>query len=228
MVPEEHLTRVQGLNQMMQGALNIVSAPAGALLLAVLPVQGVLGIDVLTAVIAITIIFFIHVPQPENQRSQSAQTLREFNHEFQKDLKAGLRYVWSWPALMIIMVMAMFINLLLNPAFSLMPLLVTDHFGGDALHFFWPNYGLRSELSHPFQISANAAKEVGQFVALRDGQVGLRSQQLCRLRNFDNGAAVFLRECGKPDLDLPGVQIVFVLGEEFVEQLVGVAVTTLP
>lgn len=133
MVREKHLTRVQGLNQMMQGALNIVSAPVGALLLAVLPIQGILAIDVITAVIAITILFFIHVPQPENQRTQSAQTLREFSRAFQKDLKAGLRYVWSWPALMMIMVMAMIINLLLNPAFALLPLLVTDHFGGDAL-----------------------------------------------------------------------------------------------
>jgi DHA3 family macrolide efflux protein-like MFS transporter len=133
MVQERHLTRVQGLNQMMQGALNIVSAPVGALLLSVLPVQGVLAIDVVTAVIAITILFFINVPQPENHRAQSAKTLREFNREFTQDLKAGLRYVWSWPALMIIMVMAMIINLLLNPAFSLLPLLVTEHFGGDAL-----------------------------------------------------------------------------------------------
>ncbi len=133
MVPEEHLTRVQGLNQMIQGALSIVSAPVGALLLAVLPVQAILAIDVVTAVIAMTILFLIHVPQPDNFRTQAAQSLREFGREFRHDLQAGLRYVWSWPALMIIMGMAMVINLLLNPAFALLPLLVTGHFGGDAL-----------------------------------------------------------------------------------------------
>ena len=133
MVPEKHLTRVQGLNQTMQGALNIVSAPVGALLLAVLPVQGVLAIDVITAVFAIVPLLFIHVPQPENHRTQSAQNLKAFSQEFGQDLKAGLRYVWSWPAMMMIMVMAMIINLVLNPAFSLLPLLVTGHFNGDAL-----------------------------------------------------------------------------------------------
>ncbi len=133
MVPGKHLTRVQGMNQTMQGALNIVSAPVGALLLAVLPVQGVLAIDVITAVFAIVPLLFIHVPQPENQRTQSAQSLQAFSHEFGQDLKAGLRYVWSWPAMMMIMVMAMIINLVLNPAFSLLPLLVTGHFNGDAL-----------------------------------------------------------------------------------------------
>src|SRR5690606_38700927 len=33
MVPNEHLSRVQGLNQMLSGAMNIGSAPLGALLL---------------------------------------------------------------------------------------------------------------------------------------------------------------------------------------------------
>lgn len=41
MVPKEHLARVQGLNQMHQGGMNIVSAPLGALLLGWLPIQGV-------------------------------------------------------------------------------------------------------------------------------------------------------------------------------------------
>ena len=39
MVPKEQLTRVQGVNQMLQGALSIFAAPLGALLLAVLPLQ---------------------------------------------------------------------------------------------------------------------------------------------------------------------------------------------
>ena len=34
MVPEQHLTRIQGLNQGLQGLLNIVAAPLGAFLLA--------------------------------------------------------------------------------------------------------------------------------------------------------------------------------------------------
>jgi DHA3 family macrolide efflux protein-like MFS transporter len=38
---------------------------------------------------------------------------------------------------MIILVMAMVINFVVNPAFSLMPLLVTEHFGGEALQLGW-------------------------------------------------------------------------------------------
>ena len=66
MVPPEHLTRVQGLNQMLNGGLNIISAPLGALLLQLLPLQGVLMIDLVTAAIAITTVLLVRVPQPQH------------------------------------------------------------------------------------------------------------------------------------------------------------------
>ena len=58
MVPVEHLTRIQGINQMLTGGLNVVSAPLGAFLLDVLPLQGILAIDVATALLAIVPLLF--------------------------------------------------------------------------------------------------------------------------------------------------------------------------
>ncbi|MGW8226018.1 MAG: MFS transporter, partial [Anaerolineales bacterium] len=43
MVPEEQLTRVQGLNQLLQGLINIAAPVLGALLIAVLPLHAVLA-----------------------------------------------------------------------------------------------------------------------------------------------------------------------------------------
>jgi DHA3 family macrolide efflux protein-like MFS transporter len=134
MVPDEQLTRVQGLNQMLQGGMSIVSAPAGALLLDVLPVQGILAIDVGTALLAILPLLFIAIPQPERrQASAAAQQTASIWQEF----KIGLRYMWSWPALLMILCMATLINFLLTPASSLQPLLVTQHFNGTAIHLAW-------------------------------------------------------------------------------------------
>jgi DHA3 family macrolide efflux protein-like MFS transporter len=45
--------------------------------------------------------------------------------------------MFSWPGLLLIAVMAMVINLVLTPAFSLVPILVTKHFGGEALQLAW-------------------------------------------------------------------------------------------
>ena len=74
MVPVEQLTRVQGLNQLLSGGLNVVAAPLGALLLGILPMQGVLSIDVVTALFAILPLAFIHIPQPERSTASAEKT----------------------------------------------------------------------------------------------------------------------------------------------------------
>ncbi len=132
MVPERHLSRVEGLNQALQGLMNIVAPPLGALLLSLLPLQGVLAIDVGTAALAIAPLFFIAIPQPQRRSSQA-----QSKTSLWQDVGEGLRYVWSWPGLLGVGVMATLINFLFNPAFALLPLLVTQHFGGQALELGW-------------------------------------------------------------------------------------------
>jgi DHA3 family macrolide efflux protein-like MFS transporter len=129
MVPEEQLGRVSGLNQTLMGLMNILSPPLGALLLGILPLQGVLAIDVVTALVAILPLFFIPIPQPERRETETS----EQRFTLWGDVREGLQYVWGWPGLFMVLIMATLINFLLNPAFSLLPLLVTRHFGGDAL-----------------------------------------------------------------------------------------------
>jgi DHA3 family macrolide efflux protein-like MFS transporter len=129
MVPEEHLARVAGLNQALQGMGSIVAPPLGAVLLSVLPMQGVLAIDVVTAVLAITALFIVHVPQPE--RTEAATQASQ--PSMVADLREALRFLRTWPGILMIIVMSVLINLLIFPALSLQPLLVTEHFGGDAL-----------------------------------------------------------------------------------------------
>jgi len=134
MVPKEHLSRIQGLNQMLNGGMSIASAPLGALLMEVMPVQGILSIDVGTALLAILPLFFVAVPQPEKTQAAAPG---ESQGSVWAELRAGLKYVWGWPGLVMILIMATLINVLLNPAFALMPILITKHFGGGALQLAW-------------------------------------------------------------------------------------------
>ena len=134
MVPVEHLTRVQGINQMLNGGLNVISAPLGALLLSVLPMQGILAIDVVSALFAIVPLLFIRIPQPERHSSTEDDSTQE---TVWQGVKAGLRYVLGWPGLLIVGLMTVGINFTIIPAFSLMPLLVKEYFGGSAIHLSW-------------------------------------------------------------------------------------------
>ena len=135
MVPVENLTRIQGINQMLNGGMNIISAPLGALLLTILPLQGILAIDVVTALIAILPLFFIQIPQPE--RIEAVAVDNTTRTTVWQDFKAGLRYVLNWPGLVIVGLMTIVINFTIIPAFSLIPLMVKDYFGGNAIQLSW-------------------------------------------------------------------------------------------
>jgi DHA3 family macrolide efflux protein-like MFS transporter len=131
MVPVEQLTRIQGLNQLLNGGLNVVAAPIGAFLLGKLPMQGILAVDVVTALFAILPLVFIQVPQPERNAKAAKETT------VWADFKAGLRYMAAWPGLMIVGLMTVGINFTIIPAFALLPLMISDYFGGSAIHLGW-------------------------------------------------------------------------------------------
>jgi len=133
MIPKEHFSRIQGINQVLNGALNIGAAPLGALLIGLIPMQAILAIDVSTALLAIIPLCFISVPQPQKVDS----TTSEQKESFWNDLRAGFRYVWSLPGLLLLMIVAMLINLVITPAFSLIPILVSKHFEGGAMQLAW-------------------------------------------------------------------------------------------
>jgi len=132
MVPEEQLSRVAGMNQTLQGLCAIAMPPLGALLLGLLPMGGILLIDVATAMVAITPLLFLSVPQPERQDDQPISVRLVLG-----DMREGLRYLRGMPAILTVMAMSLLVNICLTPAFSLIPLLITQHHGGGAMQVAW-------------------------------------------------------------------------------------------
>jgi DHA3 family macrolide efflux protein-like MFS transporter len=126
MVPEKHLTRVAGLNQTLNGALNIVGPPLGALLMEVLLLYGVMLVDVGTAMLAILPLLLAHVPQPRRDDMGAEKPT------IWADMRDGLRYILAWPGLMALIGAVMIVKIALTPAFALLPLLVSAHFNGGA------------------------------------------------------------------------------------------------
>lgn len=131
MVPREQLSRVAGMQQTLNGLVNIVAPPSGAVLIGLLPTQSILLIDIATALTAIVPLLLIDIPRPIREQTEDGQ----YTTSYWQDFRAGFRYVAAWPGLMALLAMAVMINFLLTPAASLMPLLVTKHFGLGALEF---------------------------------------------------------------------------------------------
>jgi MFS transporter, DHA3 family, macrolide efflux protein len=128
MVPKKQLSRVAGANQTLNGIMNILGPALGALLIALLPMQGVLFIDVSTALLAVIPLLFFTIPQPIRNGSKDITKFTPDTSLWQ-DLAEGWKYVVGWHSLLTIIVVAMLINFLITPAFSLLPLVVTEHFG---------------------------------------------------------------------------------------------------
>jgi len=137
MVPQEHLPRVQGLNQAVQGGLNIVSPPLGALLLSLLPLHGIMAIDVATAICAIAPLFLVSIPQPSRDLSEPGE--RGVIGRVWQDVGEGLRYVYEWRGMFYLLIIIALFNFLCYPKSALTPILVTKHFGGGVLELGWMN-----------------------------------------------------------------------------------------
>jgi len=127
MVPKEQLARVAGANQVLQGLINIVAPPIGALLIAAMATQNILMIDILTALMGIIPLLFIAIPQPTEHHENATKA------SFMQDLVGGFKYMAAWPGLLMLGLMATLLNFLIAPTSALTPLLVTKYFGKGAL-----------------------------------------------------------------------------------------------
>lgn len=127
MVPAQHLGRIQGINQMLQGGLGIFTAPLGALLLGLVGMTGVMAVDVGTALLAVLPLLFLRVPEPTGEGATG-----RVRAAFLQDVRAGFHYLRGLPGHLALIGFAATINLFLVPAFALLSLFVLKELHGDA------------------------------------------------------------------------------------------------
>ena len=129
MIPKEHYARLGGFNQALNGIINIVSPPLGAILMAIWPFQSVLAVDVVTAAIAILLLLFlVKVPQPLRTDMQEVISPKVL----WKDVSSAFTYMRGWPGMFTLTIMAALINFAFAPTGTLLPLMITKNFGGGA------------------------------------------------------------------------------------------------
>ena len=124
LVPEHFLLRAAGLNQSLQSLTVVAAAPLGALAISVLPIGWALAIDVFTAVCGIVPLLCFGIPQIID-RDKTRPGLRE-------EFKEGLDTIRDTPGLPQLFILLASTVLVVMPAFTLLPILVKQHFGGGA------------------------------------------------------------------------------------------------
>jgi MFS transporter, DHA3 family, macrolide efflux protein len=129
-VPKTHLARANGFNTMLRGATNIVAPLTGAFLMEALDIQWVLAVDIITAVIAVGILFTLAIPQPPRQTLSAKPHIIE-------DMVQGFRYVASSRGLIMLLALIGIMSFFTAPGISLMPVFVTNYLGGEVVKLGW-------------------------------------------------------------------------------------------
>ena len=125
LVPAHMLTKAGGWGSLINSFSNMLGPILGAALMGVLPIAGIMLVDIFGAVAAIVCLLFVRIPDvPE-----SGQKLR-----FLSDMKQGFSAMRANKPLMAIFPSMVVMTILYMPLGSLFPLLILVHFGGTAWH----------------------------------------------------------------------------------------------
>ncbi len=124
-VPAEQLAKVNGIQTTIQSAIMFVSPVVSGFLLSVWPIEGILFIDVGTALIAILVLLLFVKIGPHKKASQE-QTVT-----YLEDMKLGFKYIGQHKFLVSFFGFVAALLVLVAPAAFLTPLQVARNFGED-------------------------------------------------------------------------------------------------
>jgi len=124
-VPKHQLLRVAGINQVVQSVSNIAGPVVGTLAIVALPIHQVLYLDILGALVAITVLFFISIPH-----IITTHTTRPSLKSMLGDLKVGMQAIYQNKGLGYLFLMVMISNIFFAPIIVMYPMLITQHYGG--------------------------------------------------------------------------------------------------
>ena len=126
-VPEEHLTRINGFQSSIQSLVTLTSPMLGGALMTFAPLEALFFLDVITAIIGISIVFFfVKVPV---QEAAETETPRHTGTDYFHDLKQGLRYIRQHGYVLRILIISAIFCFSFAPASFLTPLQVTRNYG---------------------------------------------------------------------------------------------------
>ncbi len=125
LVPEEHLTRFNAINQSIHSILQVFAPLLSGALLSVATIQVIFYIDVITAALAVFImLLFIKIPDHPN-------ALEKKPIQYFKDMKEGIRYIRGHAFVKKLLVLLTYCYILVTPVAFLSPLQVAISFGDE-------------------------------------------------------------------------------------------------
>lgn len=125
LAPARELTRIAGINQVIQSVSTICGPAIGAVLIVSFDMTLVMLLDVIGAFIACTALLFVAIPNPEKKDDTKNNQKGVFN-----DMWEGFHAIRKNKGLSWIMVSEILITFFIMPVIVLLPLMTLKNFGG--------------------------------------------------------------------------------------------------
>ncbi|MFM6982330.1 MAG: MFS transporter [Microbacteriaceae bacterium] len=124
-VPADQLMRINGINGTIQSAMGLLAPIAAAGVYATMSIVAVFFIDVVTAVIGISLLFLVAVPTLERAKAGAEKPA------YFEDLADGVRYIVSNAVVRWVMVIFAVVFLIAVAPSNLTPLMIARTFGSE-------------------------------------------------------------------------------------------------
>lgn len=126
MVPRDKLSRINGLNFLLYGAVTLIGPVLAAVLLEIWAIHQILWIDAATFLVAIVPLLMVGIPSLRMMQDEQQQDKPSFREEF----KEGLAFIRNARGFLTFVLLATVLNFLLTPLSTLLPFYVKfDHLG---------------------------------------------------------------------------------------------------
>lgn len=122
LAPPSQLTRIAGINQIIASISQIAGPALGAMLITVWDIEYVLLIDVAGALIAVSSLFFVHIPNPPQDEAGDRHILKE--------MKEGAMLILRDRGISYLLLYSVLVTFFIVPISVLFPLMTLNYFQG--------------------------------------------------------------------------------------------------
>jgi MFS family permease len=126
MLPKEQYARASGMMSLAESASGIFAPSLAATLLVLVGIRGVLLFDMISFVFAVSMLFFVHIPQPK-----TTEAGKKGKGNLLKESVYGFRYIWARPSLLGLQMMFFMANLFGTMAMVLITPMILARTGSD-------------------------------------------------------------------------------------------------
>ena len=128
-VPEEYLTKINGFQSSIRSFVTLATPMLSGALMTFAPLEILFFLDVITAIIGISIVFFlVKIPSTE---SKKIEITKQKSAAYFSDLKEGIKYAGKNGFVLRMLIISAIFPLVFVPASLLTPLQVTRNFGAE-------------------------------------------------------------------------------------------------